>query len=74
MFNVSEYQAWTTSLGSEVLIIDVDTRVPDGENGVFNADKMNWERVETNQAGGMLSASFTNHFIYCELQTSVSYF
>lgn len=64
-FNVSDNPTWTKLLGSDVLIVDMDTRAPDGENEIFGANKINWETMDGKEGGGMLSASFLNHYLYC---------
>jgi hypothetical protein len=58
---------WTRPLGKEVLIVDIDTRVPNGTNELFNEAPLNWETMMDNHGdGGRISASFMNHFLYCK--------
>ncbi len=57
---------WKEPLRNEILIVDIDTRVPDGENELWNKDRMNWQNMSAKDDGGMVSASFMNHFLYCK--------
>tara|TARA_R110002003_G_scaffold48_14_gene4029 strand:+ start:16865 stop:17392 length:528 start_codon:yes stop_codon:yes gene_type:complete len=57
---------WTERLRNEILIVDIDTRVPDGANELWNKSRMNWETLEEG-GGGMISASQMNHFLYGEI-------
>jgi hypothetical protein len=68
-FNISDIvrPAWTESLGSDVLIVDIDTRAPDGDNGIFAREKINWETLDAHQANGVLSVTFMNHFMYSQI-------
>jgi hypothetical protein len=54
---------WTESLGSQVLIVDIDTRRPDGKNELWNDGRLDWEHIE-NGGNGILSASQLNHYLY----------
>jgi hypothetical protein len=57
---------WDKPLGKDVLIVDIDTRMPNGTNELWNEAPLNWETMmEKNEDGGMISASFMNHFLYC---------
>jgi hypothetical protein len=49
-----------------VLIVDIDTRVPNGPNELWHDGRMNWESLSDQGDGGMVSASFMNHFLYCK--------
>ncbi|KAL2020107.1 hypothetical protein VTK56DRAFT_8911 [Thermocarpiscus australiensis] len=53
-------------MGSDILIVDIDTRIPDGKNGIFNAMKMNWDAVEDSGAG-LLTISHLNHYLYSQI-------
>jgi hypothetical protein len=55
---------WTESLGQNVLIVDIDTRVPQGPNEVWSNGSINWEALESDNDGGMITASQMNHFLY----------
>jgi hypothetical protein len=57
---------WTESLKEQILIVDIDTRVPQGENELWNKGRMNWETLKDEGDGGMISASQMNHFLYGE--------
>ena len=55
---------WKEPLGKEVLIVDIDTRVPNGKNELWSEGRMNWETLKKEGSGGMVSASLMNHFLY----------
>ena len=57
---------WKKPLRNEILIVDIDTRVPDGNNELWNAKRMDWHTMNAEKDGGMVSASFMNHFLYCQ--------
>ncbi|KAL2017093.1 hypothetical protein VTK56DRAFT_2616 [Thermocarpiscus australiensis] len=57
---------WEKPMGNDILVVDVDTRNPNGENEIFNAQKMNWETVEAS-GSGLLTVSHINHFIYAQI-------
>lgn len=57
---------WKKPLRNEILIVDIDTRTPDGENELWNSERMDWQNMNGGKDGGMVSASFMNHFLYCE--------
>jgi hypothetical protein len=58
---------WDRPLGKDVLIVDIDTRMPNGTNELWNEAPLNWEKMmDNNGDGGMISASFMNHFLYCK--------
>lgn len=55
---------WKEGLGKKIVILDVDTRVPTGDNQILNADrKINWATLEA--AGvGLISHGITGHYLY----------
>lgn len=55
---------WREPLRNQVLIVDIDTRIPDKENELWNEHRLNWETMKAEGDGGMVSASFMNHFFY----------
>lgn len=57
---------WKKPLRNKILIVDIDTRVPDGENELWNKERMDWPNLDAKKDGGMVSASFMNHFMYCK--------
>jgi hypothetical protein len=63
-FKVASNPSWKEPLGSDVLIVDMDTRWPDGDNEVFGKTKLNWENVTGTEGGSMLTAAVLNHFMY----------
>lgn len=60
---------WQRRLGKEVLILDIDTRIPDGHNQIFNPERMDWGNLEMEEkgGGGLLTVSFLNHFLYSQI-------
>jgi len=58
---------WKKPLRNEILIVDIDTRVPDGNNELWNAKRMDWHTMNAEKDGGMVSASFMNHFLYSQI-------
>lgn len=58
-----ENRIWTRPLGKKVLIVDIDTRVPTGENELLNPERIDWEHLKTKGAG-MVSSSIMNHYLY----------
>lgn len=55
---------WLESLRKDILIVDIDTRMPEKRNELWNEDRMNWEEL-SEEGGGITSASFMNHYLYC---------
>ena len=67
MFDVKEDAPWWEEpLRNQILIVDIDTRVPNGPNELWNDKRLNWESMKDEGDGGMVSASFMNHFLYCK--------
>ncbi|KAL1592196.1 hypothetical protein SLS59_009852 [Nothophoma quercina] len=58
---------WKKPLRNEILIVDIDTRVPDGKNELWNNGRMDWKNMDGGKDGGMVSASFMNHFLYSQI-------
>jgi hypothetical protein len=54
---------WTKPLGDKVLIVDIDTRVPTGENELLNPERMDWNNLKT-EGAGLVSNSIMNHYLY----------
>lgn len=65
---------WKEPLRSEILIVDIDTRVPDDDNELWNNARMDWASLNPEKDGGMVSASFANHFLYCKYPERASVF
>ena len=53
--------SWNTPIGKEILIVDIDTRIP-----LETSRKMDWETVQAS-GSGLLTVSHINHFLYCKL-------
>ncbi|KAF1848822.1 uncharacterized protein K460DRAFT_375593 [Cucurbitaria berberidis CBS 394.84] len=58
---------WKEPLRNEILILDIDTRVPQGKNELWNDGRLNWEAMKEEGDGGLVSASFMNHFLYAQI-------
>lgn len=56
---------WKERLGKDVLILDIDTRIPNAKNDIFNDHKMDWEAVRAVDSG-LLTVGHINHFVYCK--------
>ncbi|KAI8935874.1 hypothetical protein NX059_007389 [Plenodomus lindquistii] len=55
---------WREPLGKKVVIVDVDTRIPTGDNQILNADKkINWAKLESGGIG-LISHAITSHYLY----------
>lgn len=55
---------WQTPLGKKILIVDIDTRVPTGENQILDpSKKIDWESLESGGTG-LVSHAITNHYLY----------
>ena len=50
-------------MGKKILIVDIDTRVPTGENQILNSDTLDWDNLEMH-GGGLVSNAIMNHYIY----------
>src|SRR5690242_20786937 len=67
VYKINEHGPWWKKpMRNEILIVDIDTRVPDGANELWNEERMDWAKMSAKKDGGMVSASFMNHFLYCE--------
>lgn len=58
---------WKESLGKKVLIVDMDTRVPNGKNEVWNTETMNYEALDATKGSQMVSTALLNHFMYSQI-------
>jgi hypothetical protein len=54
---------WLEPLKNRILIVDTDTRIPQGENELWHEGRMNWDTI-TDTGEGMISAGQMNHFLY----------
>lgn len=55
---------WQTPLGKRILIVDIDTRVPTGDNQILDpSKKIDWESLESGGTG-LVSHAITNHYLY----------
>ena len=50
-------------MGKRVLIVDIDTRVPTGENQILNPDTIDYEHLAVS-GGGLVSNAIINHYLY----------
>jgi len=54
---------WQKPLGKRVLIVDIDTRVPNGDNQILNPVLLDYEHLEPS-GGGLVSNAIINHYMY----------
>ncbi|KAF1919502.1 hypothetical protein BDU57DRAFT_536479 [Ampelomyces quisqualis] len=54
---------WNKPLGKKILIVDIDTRVPNQDNQILNTETINFETLEMN-GGGLVSNAIMNHYLY----------
>ncbi|KAF1843233.1 uncharacterized protein K460DRAFT_407596 [Cucurbitaria berberidis CBS 394.84] len=55
---------WKKPFGKRLLIVDIDTRVPTGDNQILNPDKkINWDDLQMDGAG-YVSNAISNHYLY----------
>lgn len=55
---------WTERLGNKLLIVDIDTRVPTGDNQILDPGaKLDWESLESSGTG-LVSHAIANHYLY----------
>jgi hypothetical protein len=66
-FNLLDQPTWVEPLGKKVLILDIDTRIPDNDNELWNPKTMDYEKLDASQGGQMVSAAFMNHFLYSQI-------
>ncbi|PSN73463.1 hypothetical protein BS50DRAFT_569000 [Corynespora cassiicola Philippines] len=57
---------WSKPLKKRLLILDIDTREPTGENQVFNNKTLNWEELEM-RGGQLVSSAIMNHYLYAQI-------
>ncbi|KAK4107464.1 hypothetical protein N656DRAFT_720002 [Canariomyces notabilis] len=65
-FDVGGAEYWNQPLRKEVLIVDMDTRDPGGENGISSTGKIDWESVKA-EGPGLLTVAHVNHFLYSQI-------
>ncbi|EDU45110.1 conserved hypothetical protein [Pyrenophora tritici-repentis Pt-1C-BFP] len=58
---------WTEPLKNQVLIVDIDTRIPNKKGALWNETRMDWETLSAEGYQGVGSASFMNHFYYSKI-------
>ncbi|KAL2135709.1 hypothetical protein VTI74DRAFT_7226 [Chaetomium olivicolor] len=66
VFDTGGRDYWKKPMGRDILVVDIDTRNPNGTNGIFNAAPMDWETVQA-AGSGLLTISHVNHFIYSQI-------
>ncbi|CBX96011.1 hypothetical protein LEMA_P031630.1 [Plenodomus lingam JN3] len=62
-FQSRNQSIWKKPLGKKILIVDIDTRVPTGQNQILNPALMDWENLEL-EGGGLVSNAIMNHYLY----------
>ena len=61
--------SWNASMGKDILIVDIATRILPQENGPFNIKDMDRDAVE---GSGMLTVPQFNHYAYCKRRSPLS--
>lgn len=54
---------WHRSLGKKVLVVDTDTRIPEGDNELWSDKGLNWETMNPKEGAKMVSMAFMNHYL-----------
>lgn len=54
---------WPKSLGKKILIVDIDTRVPNGDNELLGTKTFEWEKHESVK-GGLVTNGIMDHYLY----------
>ncbi|KAF2850495.1 hypothetical protein T440DRAFT_396620, partial [Plenodomus tracheiphilus IPT5] len=55
---------WTRPLGKKLLIVDIDTRRPTGDNQIFNTErKIDWENLQY-EGAGLVTGGISSHYLY----------
>lgn len=62
-FLLEQPPIWTKPLKKKVLIVDIDTREPSGDNQILNSAKMDWEKLDVS-GGELVSNGIMNHYLY----------
>jgi hypothetical protein len=57
---------WTNPLANRILIVDIDTRIPNGKNELFGEEPMNWATHNTTGAG-LVSNAIMDHYLYSQI-------
>ncbi|CAA9962668.1 hypothetical protein PTMSG1_06042 [Pyrenophora teres f. maculata] len=55
---------WTEPLKDQVLIVSIDTRLPNQKGALWNEGRMNWDTLSATEYS---STSFMNHFYYAKI-------
>ncbi|KAF2027173.1 hypothetical protein EK21DRAFT_72543 [Setomelanomma holmii] len=63
IFYFANQTIWPKPLGKKILIVDIDTRVPTGENQILNPDTLDFEHLDMS-GGGLVSNAIINHYMY----------
>lgn len=64
-FGINSIPRWREPLKGKVLIVDIDTREPNGNNEMLNPNVLNWERLVMS-GGQLVSGAIMGHYLYCE--------
>lgn len=70
-FELKAMPRWRNPLGKKVLIVDIDTREPNGNNEMLNPSGMNWEQLQMG-GGQLVSGAIMGHYLYCEFEQAVT--
>ncbi|KAL5425210.1 hypothetical protein PMIN04_002707 [Paraphaeosphaeria minitans] len=65
-FGLNQLPRWRESLKGKVLIVDIDTREPNGSNEMLNPNPMNWESLQMG-GGQLVSGAIMGHHLYSQI-------
>jgi hypothetical protein len=63
VYKLPAHPPWTKSLGKRILMVDIDTRLPDKENEIMGKKTIDWEKHES-LGGGLVTNGIMNHYLY----------
>jgi hypothetical protein len=61
-----EHPRWKKPLGNSILIVDIDTHAPTGENEIFNSERIDWEALNERDTD-LMPSSILNHYLYATI-------
>ncbi|KAF2686302.1 hypothetical protein K458DRAFT_210812 [Lentithecium fluviatile CBS 122367] len=66
VYKLPEAPRWTKPLGKRVLIVDIDTRVPEGEGEILGDKVIDWEKHQS-VGGGLVSNGIMDHYLFAQI-------
>jgi hypothetical protein len=62
-YKLLEGPRWKKSLGKRILLVDIDTRLPDKENEIMGEKPVDWEKHQS-IGGGLVTNGIMDHYLY----------